>query len=879
MTGILYTYRLFLNSIIRIGIVACAAILPAMVSAQKTAPANVTLASPAVKLQWTKTGNGWALKKLMVKKANQWIAIPGVSGEYTLLYSAQQPDTVPVTIYNEKGQPVEFPEQQYRYLHPVWREVMQPVALNTAGNAKHFYPASVQQTTGGELVFQRETDNAQITANWKTDKKYAHDVVVEMKVVAMRDGYFSLATPSLAIIDKNAFSWALIPGHFQGRNIRKDWVRAYAYGQGIPDRPVVTRERTATTLSPLVTANGVTLAVIPEPGTSRDPWLYNSKTHSTWQLGLSLMNRKALLTPTAYHPVLGQKGSFLHKGDSVTFAFRYTIQPADWYTVYKHAAEDIYRLKDFLALKKAQQSLTDRVLSMHRYVINDSTSRWHTQNYNGLEIGAQDYLGGVYGSEKDATKNSDYGAMWMMALMMDDSVLKQTRLPYARNFKLQQQDTQNDFFYGAAAGQYYLTKSKRFTEEWGPYVEPIATTYYMMMDIGNVLLFNPGDTALKKELQRAADKLLLWMNKEGKWAVAYDHATQKELFTDIEDLRPTFYGLLIAYKLLGREKYLLAAKKGADWYIRHATEQGHFTGVCGDARFVPDFATGQSAQALLDLYDITHDKKYLHAAVVTAKQYTTSIYTHPVPSTQEKIVNGIRRQDWEISEVGLSFEHGGSIGSANHRGPILLASHAGMFVRMYAITGDSLFLVMARAAALGRDAFVDTKTSVASYYWDAMNGGAGPYPHHAWWQIGWITDYLLAEAEMRSAGQVKFPRGFITPKVGPHQTYGFATGTIYGNSANLLLKEGLLETGNPFLDYYCAINTQQKKLFLLLLNNDDTQQSTTLRINYGKVINGKTITPVAITAPGKDGGRIQDNNDLAVTIPAYGIRVLEISYR
>ncbi len=102
-------------------------------------------------------------------------------------------------------------------------------------------------------------------------------------------------------------------------------------------------------------------------------------------------------------------------------------------------------------------------------------------------------------------------------------------------------------------------------------------------------------------------------------------------------------------------------------------------------------------------------------------------------------MKGVPHQDWEISQVGLSFEHGGSFGSATLRGPILLASHAGLFVRMFSLTKDSLFLTMARAAALGRDAFVDSSTSVASYYWDVMNRGAGPYPHHAWWQIGWIT--------------------------------------------------------------------------------------------------------------------------------------------
>ena len=443
------------------------------------------------------------------------------------------------------------------------------------------------------------------------------------------------------------------------------------------------------------------------------------------------------------------------------------------------------------------------------------------------------------------------------------------------------QDNTPGFFEGAAAGQYYLPNSKRFTEEWGPYVEPIGTTYYVLMDAGNILLFNPTDTAIRNEVKAAADKLLSWMGPDGKWAVAYDHATQQPLFTDLDDLRPTFYGLVIAYKLLGDQKYLQGAQKGADWYITNAVNKGHFTGVCGDTRFAPDFATGQSAQALLDLYDISKDPKHLQAAIVTAKLYTTSVYTHPIATRAQKTVRGTPRQDWEISQVGLSFEHGGSFGSATHRGPILLASHAGMFVRMFALTRDSLFLTMARAAALGRDAFVDPATSVASYYWDVMNKGAGPYPHHAWWQIGWITDYLLSEASLRTNGQINFPRGFITPKVGPHQSYGFKAGNIFGFKADLLLKEGMLRNPSPYLDYFGAVNREQKKLFLLLLNNDDEALRTTLHVDYSKILDSTTIQPASVHTINGKGIRLNQNNahQWELTIPPYGIQIMEISYQ
>jgi Predicted unsaturated glucuronyl hydrolase involved in regulation of bacterial surface properties, and related proteins len=845
--------------------------------AQTQAGDKASLQTPSLQLEWNKTIKGWQLKKLQVKRSGKWTSLPGISGEYTILYAASRPDSVPVSLYDKKGKPIIFPEPEYRYILPPWKQVLLPVAMSQAGDEKRFFPSTYLQTDDG-LQFRHELNEASVQANWKVDPQFDSDILVEMRLTAKKDGYFSVSSPTLATVEKKQLAWGIVPGHFQGNAMEENLIKAYGYGQGIPAVPVVTRERTASTLSPVVSSkNGISMSVIPAPGTARDPWAVDRKTQNDWQLGLSVMNRDKKLTPVAWHPVLGEKGSYLKAGETVRFSFRYTISAADWYTVYKHAAEDIYRLNDFLALKQTRHSLTSRILNLHKYVIDDSTSKWRTFDYKNLRIGAQDYRGGVYGGEGDAVKNADYGAMWMLARITDDAVLKTTRLPFARNFKLTQQDLNQGFFYGAASGQYYLPKSKRFTEEWGPYVEPIGTTYYVLMDAGNILLFHPGDTAIRNEVRAAADKLLDWMQPNGKWMVAYDHATQKPLFTDLEDLRPTFYGMVIAYKLLGDKKYLQAAVKGAQWYISHAVNKGHFTGVCGDSRFAPDFATGQSAQALLDLYDITKDPRHLQAAIAAARLYTTSIYTHPIASRAKKKVNGLIKEDWEISQVGLSFEHGGSFGSATLRGPILLASHAGLFVRMFGITKDSIFLTMARAAALGRDAFVDSATSVASYYWDIMNRGAGPYPHHAWWQIGWITDYLLSEANLRSGGQVNFPRGFITPKVGPHQSYGFSPGNIYGSQAELLLREGMLQTDSPYLDYFGAINHEQKKLFLILLNNDDELLNTNVKIDYKKIINNAPKTASLVAADGKKTN-LAASDQWQVTIAPYGIQVIEINF-
>lgn len=835
------------------------------------AKSSASLTNDRVSIQFKNDSKSWSIQKILVKKDGKWIEGLTPSGEYTMLYSETKPSDEPSETF-EKITGGKFPEDNYHYQELQWKESITDVPLNKAGKVFSFLPTDLL-TRKNELEFTKETDVATIKATWKLDPKYPTDIQVTMRLIPKKKGYFSLATPTLASVNANQMSWASVPGYFQGNFIQKNFALAYAYGHGIPDRPVVYRERCATTLSPLVsTKNGITFSVIPNPGLARDPWANDKITQTDWQLGLSHMNRKAELSPTLYYPVLGESKSELNAGEEISYSFRYSLIAGDWFQAIKHAANDIYKFHETLSLRQSKQALTDRIEKMHHYLTDPKTSLWNVEEYEGKQIGAQSYLGGVVGSSKDAMKNADYGAMWMLANATNDPELKEKVLPPALNFKLVQQETNKGFFNGAIEGQYYLAKSKKFVEEWGEVVEPIAVTYYVLLDMGNMLLFEPENAELKERLRLGADKLLSWQNADGSWAVAYDRKTEQELFKDIKDVRPTFYGMIVAYRLLKDEKYLKAAQKGADWFIKNAVETGAFLGVCGDARYAPDFATGQSAQALLDLFDFTKNKKYQDAAVTCAKIYTASIYTHPIANRNVKNVNGNSREDWEITQTGLSFEHGGIFGSATRHGPIQLASHAGLFIRMHQLTDEQIFADMARSAAIGRDAFVDSKTSVASYYWNAMNRGAGPYPHHAWWQIGWITDYLLSEVALRSKGKIEFPRGFVTPKVGPHQTYGFEPGTVYGDKAKLVIMEGFATANKPAIDILTAKSTSKNSIYVTLLNNSATESQFALNVDDSKMGGGKNKAGIKWLEDGQDA-KIEQ-----IRIPAFGMKTLEIKF-
>ncbi len=841
---------------------------------------EITIRNEKLQLSWKSTNKGHLLEKVNVNVGGKVLSVDNTSGEYTILYSSEKPVSEPN--WNQIDQKAKtFPERSYNLLIDRWIQNLDEVALNTAGEAINFFPSTAFQTSDTEVSFRYNTNRIEVSSTWKLDPDYPTDIIVEIALTAKQDGYYSIASPALAEIKKPDVVWGMIPGHFQGKELQKDLVLGYGYGQGIPDRPVIVRERTASTLSPLVSSKqGFTLAMIPNPGMGRHPWEKDKITQNDWLLGMSLINRDYKITPTAYHPVLGQRDSYLKSGEKKVFGFRYSLSGQDWYEVYKHAIYDIYRLPDFLDLKDTRQSLTNRVYGMLDYVRDDSSSLWHVHRYKDLDIGAQEYNAKVIGYDNDALKNSDYAAMWMSASMTGDNVLIGDRLPYVRNFKLAQQEVEDDFFKGAAIGQYYLWKSKHFTEEWGNYVEPIALTYYTMLDIGNILLFEKNDAELLNRLRLGAERLLSWQHENGSWEVAYDRDTKQPTFTDLKDLRPTFYGLIVAYKFFGAQKYLDAARKGADWFIQHAVDKGHFLGVCGDFRFVADFATGQSAQALLDLYDLTKEEKYKEAAIRTARIYTASIYTHPIPDHSDKNVNGVFRKDWEISQVGLSFEHGGTLGSAAKvNGPILLASHAGMFVRLYGLTNDRLYLDMARAAAWGRDAFVNQENSVASYYWNRMDNGPGRFPHHAWWQIGWIVDYLLSEVMLRSDGNISFPAGFITPKVGPHKTYGFAPGKLFGKDVELFLKENVITVDNERIDCMGAIDKVSKELYVMLLNNSTSVQHATVNVNPDNVFSEKTTfaNMEILNEKGKADKGLVGGTILNLSLPAYGLKVVKIS--
>jgi len=91
-----------------------------------------------------------------------------------------------------------------------------------------------------------------LISEWGIDPGFSTDVLIKQTLSVKKPGYYSIASATLASVSEKDLQWATVPGYFQGNKIEKNFVAAYAYGNGVPELPVVYRERCASTLCPVV---------------------------------------------------------------------------------------------------------------------------------------------------------------------------------------------------------------------------------------------------------------------------------------------------------------------------------------------------------------------------------------------------------------------------------------------------------------------------------------------------------------------------------------------------------------------------------------------------------------------------------------------------
>jgi hypothetical protein len=131
----------------------------------------------------------------------------------------------------------------------------------------------------------------------------------------------------------------------------------------------------------------------------------------------------------------------------------------------------------------------------------------------------------------------------------------------------------------------------------------------------------------------------------------------------------------------------------------------------------------------------------------------------------------------------------------------------------------------------------------------------------------------MAESELRSEGKIKFERGFVTPKVGPHQTYGFSPGRIFDENAELIIRDDLITVSDPNAEHITALSSDGKKLFVILLNDLGEPLTTDISIQPEKLKGKSKINSIKSKITGTN---LVTSGAMRIPLKGYGIEVLEI---
>jgi hypothetical protein len=115
----------------------------------------------------------------------------------------------------------------------------------------------------------------------------------------------------------------------------------------------------------------------------------------------------------------------------------------------------------------------------------------------------------------------------------------------------------------------------------------------------------------------------------------------------------------------------------------------------------------------------------------------------------------------------------------------------------------------------------------------------------------------------------------MTPKVGPHRTFGFAPGTIFGHQADLIFRQGMLKCDNADLEFIAALSGDKKTLYLLAINQSPDMASGTLGIDLSKLSarakwTGERVLQGAVPVVTRPDGRMN------LTLPAWGMQVIAL---
>jgi hypothetical protein len=639
---------------------------------------------------------------------------------------------------------------------------------------------------------------------------------VSLDFVPSGPGWFSLGYHGLVAAPPEQFDFLLLPVLYHGKRF--------------PTQPVLLQSAQMPTPLALVARDGLTYALAAEPADL--PFAWPSATNSRFALGLR--NESGLAQPLLYSPVLGQPGSESPHGKSVRARFRVWAQSGDWFTAYRGVAEQVFGLTDYR--RPTYGSLSDAALNLYDLLRDETASGWNARAKGPWNIESRNIV----------SHSSPLTYLSFYLLTGDEDFYNRFARP-ALEFML------------SRPGPHFAAE------------RAIGSNYYSHQPLR-------GPQSTYGAAVFASAHTLTHGRTPAFAAAAVDAAGQPRPTRGYSHVQP-FEDALALYRMTGDTRWRDAAVAGADRYIaenltRLPTRDLGPTPFM-NLSFVPDW------EGLLHLHEATGEPRFLNASVAAARWLITSLWTQPLIPTGDTtihpggrypsathvwwlgdtryrlgFVEGARRTTddqakftlapaalpekrvpaWQVSNVGLGLEQPSTYTRPGNHAHITMNTWAPNFLRLAALTGDTLFRTAARNATIGRFAnypgyYIDGQTD---HYQRPDYPIAGPdvtwlYMHHVPPFAAYVLDYLFTDAETRTHGAVHFPSvrqcGYVWFD---SRLRGHAPGTVYGQPAWPWLHRTAATVDNVAVDRVLAHGDGRFHVVLLNQTRDPQRVRVTL---------------------------------------------------
>lgn len=574
--------------------------------------------------------------------------------------------------------------------------------------------------------------------------------------------------------------------------------------------------------------------------------------------------------PTGFMPILGLKSSVLAASESRTVDFRVAVVPGDWKTGIEYVSDNIDRVSDYR--KPYGVSLTSAAFNIIDLIKNDDATGWDAK------------LKGFWNIEsKDTVAQSDPLPIISTAILTHDQ----------------------DFYEKRALPTIEYTLS-RPGAHFAAYVVPDSG--YIRPD--TIKIVTPSKAYGAAHWQGVYDIL----NRLNPWMAdlvtgnGYD-----PLQTTNHGAVPDWSELMAVYRLNPSAKLLTHIESEADAFIKKEVATPRVVDIGVDPFYNVSYYPYW--WDLPDLYEITHDKKYLDAAEEGAFGTICGQWSEPQIPPGDVSINDdgqlkgtnyvwykgseryrlgyprasndtpVRKAPgWLMSRVGLGFEQPVTYysGGAESFHNIFNSAWAPSLLRMYQLTGREIYRTYARDTILSRwgnygGYYINGYTDLPL---DPNYPYKGPdltsiYYHHIPVHLAFTMDYILTEAGERSAGKIHFPwvkqQGYVWFA---NRVYDAQPGSVFDDpTASLWLDRKLAHVDSPAINYITARG--RDRFWVVLMNEASSPESAAIQLNAQALglLPNKPFTEYDQSGQKTVG---QLGQDATIMVPAKGL--VAVSY-